>query len=261
MLTAENYYEDKEYLNQSTYKDFCGTLGVKSCEAMALAKYRGEWKEEPSTAMLVGKYVDAHFEGSLPLFKAQNPNIFTQKCELQSEYKRADVVINRIERDAYFMKMLSGNKQVIMTAEFFGQKWKCRIDSLIENIAIVDLKTAKDIHKSEYVKDVGKISFLEFWGYDIQGAVYQKIVEINTGKRLPFLIAVATKEEYPDIEILGIDQPRMDACLYEVERNTPRMVSIIKGEIEPDRCGTCDYCKHTKVLFAPIHYKDLLEKI
>ena len=66
ILTAENYYSqeaNREYLSVSQYKDFCGSLGKIPCEAQALAKLNGEWEMEETTSMLVGSYVDAHFEG------------------------------------------------------------------------------------------------------------------------------------------------------------------------------------------------------
>lgn len=44
---------------------------------------------------------------------------------------------------------------------------------------------------------------LPMWRYDIQGAVYQKGVEIVTGEKLPFYLAVVTKERVQWIEISG----------------------------------------------------------
>lgn len=82
ILTQENYYSkeaNQEYLSVSQYKDFCGTIGRVGCEEQALAKLNGYWEMEKTTALLVGSYVDSHFEGTLDLFKAQNPEIFTKK--------------------------------------------------------------------------------------------------------------------------------------------------------------------------------------
>ena len=39
----------------------------------------GEWGKEKSTALLVGSYVDAYFEGSLDVFVAENPEIFNTR--------------------------------------------------------------------------------------------------------------------------------------------------------------------------------------
>ena len=140
ILTSENYFSaeaNQEYLSVSQYKDFVGTLGKPACEEMALAKLAGDWETEKSTALLVGSYVDAHFEGTLDIFKAKNPELFKKDGGLKSDYIRAEEIINRVERDEYFMKFMSGKKQVIMTADLFGAKWKIKIDSYLEEIAIV----------------------------------------------------------------------------------------------------------------------------
>ena len=133
ILTNENYFSPEsnlEYLSVSQYKDFIGTMGKVGCEAQAMAKLDGEWGfNNKSTALLVGSYVDSHFEGTLDLFKAQNPEIFLKNGGLKSDYKKAEEIINRIERDEVFMQYMSGEKQVIMTAELFGSPWKIKIDS------------------------------------------------------------------------------------------------------------------------------------
>lgn len=126
-LTSENYYSqeaNKEYMSVSGYKDFAGTYGKMPCEFYGMEKLNGRWEDEKSTALLVGSYVDSYFEGSLEQFKKENPEIFTQKGELKANFKQAEEIIARIERDEYFMKFMSGQKQVIMTGELFGAKWK-----------------------------------------------------------------------------------------------------------------------------------------
>ena len=92
------------------------------------------------------------------------------------------------------MKYMAGEKQRIMTGEIGGAKWKIKMDSYIEGVAIVDLKAMASITDLKWVKDIGYLDFVRYWGYDIQGAVYQEIVRQNTGKQLPFYIAAATKE-------------------------------------------------------------------
>lgn len=206
ILTPENYYSPEanfEYMSVSQFKDFSGTYGQVGCEARAMAKLRGEYQEEKTTALLVGSYVDSYFEGpeSLERFKSENPEIFTQKGELRAEYKKADTIIQRIESDEYFMQCMSGEKQVIMTAEIFGIPWKIKIDSYVKDIVITDLKIVESIKKMKWVRDLGYLDFIRFWGYDTQGAIYQETVRQNTGKRLPFYIAAASKEPTTDIEV------------------------------------------------------------
>lgn len=263
-LTQENYFSpeaDREYLSVSQYKKFVGTMGRVGCEAEAMACLNGEWAMKKTTSLLVGSYVDAHFEGTLDLFKAQNPDIFTKQGALKAEYQRAGEVINRIERDEYFMLHMQGEKQVIMTGELFGAEWKIKMDSYFPDTLIVDLKCMKSLREANWVKDSGYMNFITYWGYDLQGAIYQKIVEINTGKKLPFKIAAASKEEYPDIAVIQVEQSLMDAALAEVESNVPKILALKNGEIEPMRCEMCDYCKHTRVLTHSIWSEELLGEV
>lgn len=197
-LTNENYYSkeaNEEYLSVSQYKDFMGTYGKRGCEEYALAKIEGTWEEnmEDSDALMVGSYVDAHFEGTLDLFKAKHPCMFKKDGGLMAKYLKANEMIQRCERDEVFSHYMSGEKQVIMTADMFGAKWKIKIDSYHPGQCIVDLKTCQSINKVFFHHDIGYMNFLAEWGYYIQGAVYQKVVEINTGKKLPFFIAAVSE--------------------------------------------------------------------
>lgn len=263
ILTAENYFSkeaEKEFLSVSQYKKFAGCLGRLGCEAKAMAELKGEWEEEKSTALLVGSYVDAHFEGTLDLFKAQHPEVFTKQGMLKAEYRRAEEVINRMERDPYFMAHMAGEKQVIMTGELFGARWKIKMDSYFPGKLIVDLKCMKSLGERFYNVDYGNMDFVRNWGYDIQGAIYQEIVRQNTGDKLPFKIAAASKEEYPDIDVVQVEQSLLDAALAEVEKNVSNILSLKKGEYDPVRCEKrdCNYCKHTKILTHSIWSSELV---
>lgn len=264
VLTAENYYSTEAnlaYMSVSQFKDFNGTYGKMACEFSAMEKLNGRWEDEKTTALMVGSYVDAYFEGSLQLFKMENPEIFTMKGELKAPYKKAEEIIARIERDQYFMKYMSGRKQEIMTFELFGVLWKIKIDSYLPGMAIVDLKIMESITEMKWVRDLGYLDFVRYWGYDIQGSVYQKGVEILTGKKLPFYIAAATKEKEPDIRIIQITQNYLDEALHVVEVNLPRILRVKSGEVPPDKCELCDCCRHHRVLTRPISITDLTASI
>lgn len=270
MLTEQNYFSpeaDWEYCSNSQYKSFFGTRGQKGCEARTMAKLRGEWKDEsPSKALLIGSYVDEYFSGTLEQFKKKHPEIFLQKeykgkpaGSLKSDFEHANKMIARVERDEFMMKTLSGGMQQIFTFEFAGLKWKIKIDSYHVKRAIIDLKTMESIKKEYYVPLEGKLNAVEFWGYNIQGAIYQKGVEINTGDKLPFLIAAVSKEPEPDIDVLGFYQDDLDQQIALIEANAPRIIELKAGKGQPPkRCEICDYCKNTKILTGPIHYKDII---
>lgn len=259
-LTSENYYSqeaNREYMSVSQFKDFAGTYGKMQCEFAAMEKLEGRWEDEKTTALMVGSYVDAYFEGTLERFKEENQSLFKRDGNLKAEYVKAEEIIARIERDEYFMKYMSGQKQVIMTGELFGTKWKIKIDSYIPDVAIVDLKVMSSITELKWVKDIGYLDFVRYWGYDIQGAIYQEIVRQNTGKKLPFYIAGTTKEREPDIRIIHVTDNYLTEALHLVEANMPRILRVKHGEAEPDRYELCDCCRHNRVLTRPISITDL----
>lgn len=261
-LTNNNYYSEganKEYLSVSQYKDFYGTLGQRGCETQALAKISGKFNIEPTTAMLVGSYVDSYFEGSLEKFKERTPELFKKDGTLKADYKQAEDIIARIERDKKFMQYMSGEKQTIMTGEFAGGLWKIKMDSYIPDKAIVDLKIVDDIYKAHYVKDCGKLNFIQARGYDFQLAIYQKIVEFNTGKQLPCFIAAADKGKTTNIELIQITQAELDGAIAGVGVGIEKILMLKSGELTPERCGKCDYCKETKVITRPISMSSLLD--
>jgi len=302
-LTNDNYFSpeaNQSFLSVSQFKDFSGTYGKQPCEACALAKTKGEVRQEMTIPLLVGSYVDAFFEGTLEQFKKEHQEIFTIKVSetaetisklppeyitrnntikadkfseakklypdafniqyyLQAPYRQAELIIERILRDKKFMQYMSGEKQKIMTAELFGHPWKIKIDSYHPN-AIVDLKIMASIYDLKWIKDIGYLEFIRYWGYEIQGAVYQKVDEIVTGVKKPFYLAVATKSDHPRIELIQIPQIWLDDALSIVEHNSPRIIRIKKGEIIPDRCESedCDYCCDTYEIDKPISAFDLI---
>lgn len=236
-LNNDNYYSkeaNKAYMSVSQLKAFC------KCEAAALAGY----EQEKTTALLVGSYVDAWFEGTIDTFQAENPEIFKRDGSLKADYVKADQIIERVKKDRLFMEYMSGEKQIIKTGELFGVPFKIKMDSYHPGDKIVDLKVMRCIEPI-----MGK-PFVEHWRYDWQGAVYQAI----EGNNLPFYIAVATKEDEPNIELLQIPQYRLDECMQEMKPFIERAWKIKQGLIEPERCGVCPYCRSTKVLTEPIDY-------
>ena len=253
MITNENYFSQEnqmKYFGASQFKSFM------DCEAATMAEINGDYAREKSVSLLVGSYVDAHFEGTLDIFKAQNPEIFTNKGELKSNYLQANEIIARIERDEMFMRYLSGEKQVIKTGKLFGYDWKIKIDSYHPGKAIVDLKIMKDF-EPVWVSGQGKVHFIDAWRYDLQGAIYQAI----EGNMLPFYISAATKEASgADIEIFHVPQFKLDTALKIVEAYIDRFADVKSGKIEPARCGRCPYCKSTKVLTSVTEYREAADE-
>ena len=241
ILTNENYFSDEaswEYMSVSQYKSFL------KCEAAAMAELRGEWKRPKTTALLVGSYVDAWFEGTLDEFKKENPEIFKKDGTQKSDYVQAEEIIDRVQQDKTFMEYMGGEKQKIYTADLFGAKWKIKIDSLLPD-KIVDLKVMRSMERI-----MGK-SFVEHWGYDLQMAVYAAVY----GKPMETYLAVVTKQDPPNIEIIHIPQWRRDEILSDVRKSIPKILLLKNGNVVPERCGVCDYCRATKTITEPIDFE------
>lgn len=243
-LNNSNYYSteaNKRYFSVSQIKDFL------KCEAYAMAKINGEWVEPPTTAMLIGSYVDSYFEGTLKEFRANTPELFKKDGTLKSDFVKAEQIIQRIESDELFMLCLSGEKQVIMTGELFGAKIKIKMDSYLKYEVIVDLKIVKKLREIFYTHG-GRISFIEKWGYDLQLAVYQEIVRQNTGKLLDCVIAGVDKQDIPDIDCILIPNDQLEFQRNELAWKMPRLIDVKTGKVPAVRCGVCDYCRATKKL-------------
>ena len=272
-LTAENYYSPEanmEYMSASQFKAF------RKCEAAAMAELRGEWGRKDTTALRVGSYVDAYFSGELEQLKSEHPEMFKRDGSLKAEFALAHKVAERIEQDDLARMLLSGKHQTIKTGKIAGVWYKTKSDSLltarqVEAICkkfpqvrelvpfggamIVDLKYMKDFEDIWDDELREKVSFVEYWGYDTQGAIYQKIDK----RMLPFVILGATKEAEPDVEAMFIPDEDLSFALAEVEDLSPRYAAIKRGEIEPVGCGKCAYCRSHKRLTGIKHYRRIKE--
>ena len=260
-LTNENYFSDnvrKRFLSVSLFKEFM------KCEVMALALINGEIQEKPTDALLVGSYVDAYFSNELDDFVAKHPELFTKSGSLLAKYKIAEDVIKSIENDELMSKYLNGQKQVIMTGKIANTPWKIKMDAYHPGKLIVDQKIMKDMSDTWIVENGRNIKtdFVYAYRYDIQGAVYQEIESQNsaTHEKLPFVLAVTTKEEVPDKQLIKIDQEYLDLALEEVKAKAPRYWGIIKGEIEPIGCGHCPACRMKKKITGVMSYKQLFKE-
>lgn len=259
-ISNDNYFSqenNKLYMSSTQFKDFL------KCENEALAKVKGELVEEKSDALLFGGYIDAYFSNELDQFIIQNhADLFNSRTgELKAPFKGIGDVIKTIENDPMLMKYLNGEKQVIMLGNIAGVPFKIKIDSFHNGVCIVDQKIMKSITELTWVEEKHKkCDFIEAFGYDLQGAIYQEIVRQNTGLKLPFIIAATTKEENPDKALIEIDQDYLDKALELVKEKAPRFQAIKEGKIAPNHCGKCATCRGQKVLTGIVSYKELFNK-
>lgn len=263
-LTNENYFSKenaKKYLSISRFKDFM------KCEKEALAKINGEIEEEKSDALLFGSYVDAYFSGELDEFISKNSDdLFNKKTgEFKAAFKNVYDVIDSIKADEKLLKYLQGEHQVVVTGEIAGVPFKGKIDSYFKDKCIVDQKIVRSLEPIWVERDGRNVQtdFIDAYGYILQGAAYQTLEsqqhERETGekRKLPFVLAVTTKEENPDKALIEIDQEYLDEALKRIEELAPRYWGIMQGLIEPTGCGKCSTCRKLKKVTGVQSYKKL----
>ena len=176
-------------------------------------------------------------------------------------------MINAVECQPKMMEWLEGDKQVIRTANLSGTPWKIKMDvfydhefideaGILQQGRIVDFKTVKDF-EPVYKEGFGRVSFIEAWSYDIQGAIYQRIEQISSQRTepLPYYIVAVTKEKVPDVAIIRLPQHVLDTALKVVESKIDEFDLVKQGEIPPQRCERCEWCKSTKILTEPSVYE------
>lgn len=235
-INKQDYHEHTEYSGFSEIARFI------KCEAEAMSKR----KKKVTNDMLIGMFVDAYYDVELEQFKEDNQEIFKKDGELKAPFVKAVDIIKRIDRDTEFKKLITGERQVIFTGRIVGVDIKIKIDSYFKDRMIVDNKVLRDCESYYDVDKEDRKDFYYKFRYDIQAYVYSEIVKQKTGNLLPFILAVATKEEEPDLRVFKFTDELLSETKTEVQRKLVRMQEL-KNKIEkPIRCGHCNYCKSTR---------------
>ena len=260
ILTDDNYYSQEanvHYMSVSQFKQ-----GVE-CEARMVAELKGEYKRPYSTALTVGSYIHAAFEGHTVFesFRTENENVIIgARGKKKAEFLQADKIIGTLMRDELCMYALTGEKEVIYTGELFGVEWKIKVDNINhEKGFFSDIKTTKGLYDRYWSNRFNRyVSFVEMYGYDIQAAIYQEIIRQNTGRvYAPYIVAV-TKENVPDKAIIEFEEEILRYALEYVRDNIDG-VQYAKTIKPVNNCGKCEYCRSIKKLNATISVADLLK--
>lgn len=242
----------------SLFKDF------EQCEARALAKLKEDWQPTSNPVpLLVGNYVHSYFESakSHQDFIEENkkalmtrPTKANPNGHLRAEFKVANNMIQALQADDMFNYFYApGKKEVIVTGEIDGYKWKGKIDSLmLDKGYFCDLKTVDDIHKFHYNRDVAAPNFVYDREYDLQMAVYKELIKQTFGVECnPYIFAVS-KQTPPDHDAFKFesmaDKYAMEDDIRKVKELQPHFWKVMTGEERPITCGKCDYCRETKQL-------------
>lgn len=267
-ITNENYYSREAnwaYLSNSQFKAF------RKCEAAAMAELRGDYTPTPTKALLLGSFVDAYFSGEFNDWVAAHPEIRKKSGEFYEDFNRAFQACQRLDNEPLIHALLSGRHQVVKTGRIAGVPFKCKVDSLLSadqvrkicakfpdvkklvpfgGQIIVDLKYMGSLDSVWNDETQCRISFAQYWGYDIQGAIYQRLVR----REAPFVLTGITKETHPRIFAIYVPDADLQNAMADVEALAPRYQAIKTGRIAATRCGHCPYCRATEHLttIAPL---------
>lgn len=276
ILTDDNYYSpeaNRAYFSCSQYEEF------ERCEAAALAHVEGRWAPAETDAFFLGKYFHSYFEGEDAFEKfCREPENFdrifktkttkSRGTEITGKYAnilQIDEMIKAAEEDPAIKKLIDmpGETEVSMHGKLFGKyPWKIRLDKHIESMhLIIDWKTVANIRELQYEPAKGKrVSFVESYNYMFRAAIYTEIYKefMGTDKTPLFWLVCLSKQNPPDKEIINLTHPqRYELELEKVSQKITRYQAIKDGIVPPKRCGTCPYCRASKVLGRAIDYWEL----
>lgn len=229
---------------------------ANGCEAREVAKRNGGWQEKENPAFLLGSYVHSWSSGDLKEFTAETPQLFKKDGTLLAKYALGDKMIEVLRNDPLIEKIREGEKEKIFTGQIGGVDFKIQVDILnLEKGYFADIKTTKDLQETYWNNEKKyKETFIEKYDYFTQIAIYAEILKQNTGlaEYLEPYIIVVDKKEIPDKEVIFMGTSWIPQKLEEIESRLPRIISVRNKEVEPMKCGHCDYCRHVKRLKKPI---------
>ncbi|HFU4464738.1 TPA: PD-(D/E)XK nuclease-like domain-containing protein [Streptococcus suis] len=270
-LTQDNYYEDKDYLSVSRFKQYL------ECEAKALALDTGKWVDDrDQKPLLFGNYVHSYFESAeahQKFLEEHRSDLFSSRKPygLLSDYKLADKVIATLKTDELFNNLYHGRKddqvekEMIVTGTIAGVPFKGKIDAINHTRGyMVDLKTMKTIYGEEWCQELrrkvpGAIANIVNFHYHVQATVYQELLKQMTGRSYRPLIVAVSKENEPDKEIFSLDEEMLSEGLEFVSERASHIWDVATGKVGPIKCGNCNYCRSKKKLNRIVSIRELLE--
>ena len=275
VLNDENYYTreaDAHYMSCSQFQSF------QNCEAAEIAKMRGIWNpSKESDALFQGRYFHSAMESekAFASFCEENfEKIFKTKTtkargtEVVGKYapfETLDCCLDVMHNDPIFSRLISipGENELFMTGKLGGIPWRMKMDKYIPaGRQIIDYKTSSNLWELYFnVQTRERQSFIEEYGYMMRAAVYGEIERQNVdAETFPtFLILAVTKQDPPDRDIFMLnDDARWNLELEKVKSKIPHIQRVKEGNENPRRCGTCEYCRATKILHKIKMYTDLM---
>lgn len=258
-LTHENYFSPEmmlRYMSNSQFHSF------ERCEAAAMDELRNGQKDKD--CFTEGHYFEACLQGAEAeaLFLMQNPSMvcsrdttrdgvkISSKGDLKSNFSKIGGAVEAFKRQPMFMDAIGQcRSQVIVTGTIAGISFKGCVDFLNDRtLAGYDTKCMANFKKVWSDTDGMYVNWYFAYGYHYQAAIYLELIRQEFGRAGDQHILGVTKEEIPDVTAITFTDDILNNALEIVTEFAPRYAAIKRGEIEPEACGHCEYCRTHKVL-------------
>lgn len=253
-VTPANYHDAETKRQYMSHSQWSGWL---TCASATRAEIFDGYQPRKTAALIVGGYVDRaltspeDFQGYCEEFR---DDIFGAKGGKLADFKKADILIDRIEKDPAWQDIIkAGAKQVVMQGVIAGVDWLFMSDIQIERKGretLLDLKTAADF-EDDWVKDVNgknvKINWIDVMGYWRQLAVGRELFMQTRGSE-PVCAIVGAKKCVTEDRPVGLglwvleDSVRFSNEVKRIVELTPEVMAWKNGTKPAPACGKCDYC-------------------
>ena len=249
MTEKLDYYDPKDafvHMHASTFKNF-----LFAGEAEALAQMNGTYEIiEDKTALLVGNYLHSYFESQdahQAFIDEHADEILAKqgkyKGQPKTEYRNADLMIQRIEEDPTIMALIDNaiNREEVIEGKLFEVPWRGKLDAVNYDLDyFIDYKTVRSLAKKKGLIGGEWSDFYNGWvdfftgrGYHIQMAAYQEMLKQMTGHKFECYIVAVTKEKYPIAKLFSVTDDTLTRGMDDIERYQPRIEKLINGEERP----------------------------
>lgn len=253
-LNSSNYFSPeamRHYMSTSQFKAFEG------CEAAALAQLNGQYDDEIE-AFIEGRYFEAIICGKKEQFEQENADVILSsrgesKGQPKSNYRSVIESANAFLRQPAFRDIIERcEQQTILTGEIAGVPFKTKIDFFDRaTLSEWDSKCMRDFKKIFNEREGHYESWYFARGYHYQAAIERELIRQNFGGSGEFGLIAATKEPVPRVDWLVFGEEVLDNAIEIVKAFAPKYDAIKRGEIEPEHCGICEYCRETVILTEP----------
>lgn len=258
-----NYHSleaNQNSMSFSQFKDWVIEWG--GCPARAFAKHvTGTYKDPDKDVFVLGNLghkivTEPH---TVEQWYETHKKILFLYGDKEKGFKKTTEIVrtaaNKIKDAAVYNQYLIGQKERFFVFYLGGVLWRCKMDICGEGF-LTDLKFVRDFLDvySPYYKE--RVPWWKNWHYHLQLAVYSEAYtqrsELSPERarnRPKAHIIAATKPSKGsnNFDLITFDPDYLYECFLVVEKLLPEVMEIKRGEVEPIRCGHCEYCAQTSL--------------